>query len=163
MLDVKSYSFLNQGGYSMSDWSGSQEEKSFLFKENGEAERSIVYHQQKYKGSLVQILNQLPILRTPTHRLNLAKTVNFILNGSNFEVIENPEEFKETAELTSLAMSQSVMEGEYDLTQIDLPKFSENTLTFFVHQEGTPYKVTVSKLFSMETPHASYELLPFKK
>lgn len=116
--------------------------------------------------SISSLLGQIPELGLTNYYSTLAKIINFLCSGYEYQLIEDPEEYKqryyaqlEKEENNYLNSSLSYY-GCYNVEEISKPRKEGNNFIFYV-EKIIPYKVTCSNVGITPLSY-SYSILPYK-
>lgn len=129
---------------------------SLVFDEG--ARTSYVEYQKKNYRDLVDLVHEVKGLSEVKNLSIFVKIANFMFQGSDFEVIEDIQEFKNRYASFSQHLSQY---GKYDISEIEGPKIVDGTVVFYVEHQAMhiPYRVTCTYPFEHKNARYCYELL----
>lgn len=123
----------------------------------------IVQGEQSYR-SLSVLVEDHPNLLEDTQVAVLAKVVNFLHVGLEYELIEDVSIFKESYEnMRQLRFQQSyfIDGGAYQLSLLHSPKIEGKDFVFYVKDlHNVPYRVSCGYPFS-DSSSVEYQLLPY--
>ncbi len=114
------------------------------------------------------LLKAFPALLDKDYILDMAKVINFLCKGIEYQVIEEPDVYKtnykkeidKEQSCCNLADFSLTPYGEFDVEEISLPRIEHGKLIFYV--EGKiPQRVTCEYPFKSDYPVIKYEMLPY--
>lgn len=124
--------------------------------------------------SLFSLSKILPEVIQSKNQTLLAKIINFLVSGVQFEIIENPESYKTSYKSQYEAESNSfdflnlslISYGKFNVDEVSTPYIKKgetgkkNVLIFYV-KNTLPYRVTCELPIDQAAPKCHYELLPY--
>jgi hypothetical protein len=128
-----------------------------------------IKERQSTHYALKSLLEEVPSLKKEENLLELAKLVNFLYKGMQFQVIENPEEYAkqymeeyaQECEMFEPPSNALCRYGKFNVDEIKKPITDNHSLIFYVACR-IPYRVTCLYPDQGETS-IKYELLPYTK